>query len=202
MYLSLIFRSLFFLCFFSLCFWVFGKEKDIIFFDKLFFTCLSFLGILGIVNTEESFFLFFIPIVLLILLKLFFDHFHKEEPEETISFLIHNGKINFSKLEELSYPLEDFVEDLKRNHVTCLEEVKEAYQEKDGTLIVSRGTLDYPYPLIFQGKIFFEWLHYLGKDEYYIYQLLKEKNLSLEDIYYAFYAKEKTFIITKKMSFR
>ena len=38
----------------------------------------------------------------------------------------------------------------------------------------------------------------MKKDEKWVYEILKKKNLKLENIFYAFYTKNKTYIIKKE----
>ena len=53
-------------------------------------------------------------------------------------------------------------------------------------------------PIILDGVIDENVLKDLNKTTKWVYRILKEKNLSLEDVFYAFYAQGKTFIIRKK----
>ena len=62
---------------------------------------------------------------------------------------------------------------------------------------VFQKTKDYPLPIILDGKIDENVLREIGKDTVWLYKLLKNRNITLSDVFYAFYTKEKTFIITK-----
>lgn len=52
-------------------------------------------------------------------------------------------------------------------------------------------------PIIVDGVINYEVLREINKNKNWIMKLLQEKNLNLSDIFYAFYTKNKTFIIRR-----
>ena len=78
-----------------------------------------------------------------------------------------------------------------------IEEVDYAVLENTGTLSVFQKTKDYPLPIILDGVIDYDVLKEIKKDTVWIYKLLEKKNLELKDIFYAFYTKDKTYIIKK-----
>lgn len=55
----------------------------------------------------------------------------------------------------------------------------------------------YPLPIILDGVIDFDVVKELKKDYNWIFNLLKKENIKLEDVFYAFYTKQKTYIIKK-----
>ena len=52
-------------------------------------------------------------------------------------------------------------------------------------------------PFILDGVIDYNVLKEINKDRKWIYNILSRENLELEDVFYAFYTKEKTFIIKR-----
>ena len=55
----------------------------------------------------------------------------------------------------------------------------------------------YPLPIILDGEIDYEVLKDMNKDENWINKILKNNNIQLENVFYAFYTKNKTYIIKK-----
>ena len=53
-------------------------------------------------------------------------------------------------------------------------------------------------PFILDGVIDYNVLKEINKDRKWIYNILARENLELDDVFYAFYTKEKTFIIKKQ----
>ena len=52
-------------------------------------------------------------------------------------------------------------------------------------------------PVILDGSIDYYVLKEINKNEKWLKQVLEKQNLNLEDVFYAFYTKNKTFIIKK-----
>ena len=52
-------------------------------------------------------------------------------------------------------------------------------------------------PIILDGVIDFDTIKNIGKSLEWVYELLEKNNLTVEDVFYAFYTKEKTYIIKK-----
>lgn len=116
----------------------------------------------------------------------------------TPSVIIKNGKLIFSTMSKLRYTLDDLITGLREHGVKSVEEVNYAILENNGKLSIFPKELEYPMPIILDGVIQYEVLEEIGKDIVWINKLLKQKRITLEEIFYAFYTKEKTFIITRK----
>ena len=72
-----------------------------------------------------------------------------------------------------------------------------AVLENSGNLSVFENSDSYPMPFILDGVIDYNVLKEIKKDKTWINNFLKKENLQLEDIFYAFYTKNKTYIIKK-----
>ena len=55
----------------------------------------------------------------------------------------------------------------------------------------------YPFAIIVDGKIQDDVLYEIKKDRKWIYNILDNKNIELNNVFYAFYKGSKTFIIKK-----
>ena len=98
---------------------------------------------------------------------------------------------------KLRYSLDDLITQLREQSIKSIEEVSYAVLENDGKLSVFQNTKDYPMPIIMDGVINTEVLKDMKKNTNWVMKILNDKNLKLEDIFYAFHTKEKTFIIKK-----
>lgn len=114
------------------------------------------------------------------------------------SVIIKDGKINFKEMFKQRYTLDDLLLQLREQGITSISEVKHAVLEVNGKLSVFKYPADYPFPIILDGKIEKDTLKAIDKDEEWLMKVLKEQNVELKDVFYGFYAKNKTFIITKK----
>ena len=52
-------------------------------------------------------------------------------------------------------------------------------------------------PIILDGKIDYDVLYEIGKDEKWLNKLIKDNKVDVENIFYAFYTKNKTYVIKK-----
>ena len=112
--------------------------------------------------------------------------------------IIKNGKLNFNEMSKLRYSLDDLLTQLRLQGVKSIDKVKYAILENNGNLSVFNDNSDYPLPLILDGVIDYQVLKEINKDYNWIINILKRKNLELDDVFYAFYTNGKTFIIDKR----
>ena len=98
---------------------------------------------------------------------------------------------------KLRYSLDDLLSQLREKGVKNIEEVDYAILENSGNLSIFKNTKDYPLPLILDGRVDYGVLEEIGKNEKWLDDLVKENNIKIEDIFYAFYTKNKTYVIKK-----
>jgi uncharacterized membrane protein YcaP (DUF421 family) len=88
---------------------------------------------------------------------------------------------------------------LFKKQIRTIEEVDYAVLETSGKLSVfkkdSKLFGEYPMPLILDGEIDYDTLRQINKTEEWLETNLKNENVSLSDIFYAFYRRKKLFII-------
>lgn len=173
-------------------------------YDFLVTILMAECAVFSISEEEVSIFSSIIPITVLAFLQILLsfismksDKFRKIV-DGTPSVIIKNGKLIFSTMSKLRYTLDDLLTSLREHGVKSVEEVNYAVLENNGKLSIFPKELDYPLPIILDGVIQMETLVELGKDEYWIAKILRQKNVQLKDVFYAFYTSQKTFIITKK----
>ena len=113
------------------------------------------------------------------------------------SVIIKEGKVKFNVMSKLRYTLDDLISQLREKGVKSLEEVDYAVLETNGNLSVFQNTKEYPLPIILDGDIDFHVLKEIKKDKKWIDNMLNKKKIKLEDVFYAFYTKDRTYIIKK-----
>ena len=158
---------------------------------------------LGIEREKESILLSVIPILVLVLIQILisFISLKSESVRNLIdgkpTIIIKNGKINFKEMVKIRYSLDDLLTQLRLSGAKSIDKVKYAVLENNGQLSVFCDDEDYPLPLILDGVIDYNVLSEIKKDYNWIMKILKNKNLALDEIFYAFYTCGKVFIITK-----
>lgn len=171
--------------------------------DLIVTVLIAELAALSIENTETSILVSIVPIIVLVLceMAISFISLKSESIRNFIdgkpSVIIKNGKVNFTMMTKLRYTLDDLITQLREKGIKSLEEVDYAVLENSGTLSVFQNSDAYPMPFILDGVIDYNVLKEIKKDRTWIQNFLKKEHLELEDIFYAFYTKEKTYIIKK-----
>ena len=171
--------------------------------DLIVTILIAELAAISIENAESSIFVSIIPIIVLVAIQIIlsytslksknFRHFVEGKP----TVIIKNGRIVFSEMVKLRYSLDDLVLQLREQGINSIEEVKFAILENNGELSVFDKKSSYPLPLILDGVIDYSVLNDINKTTGWLYRVLKDKNINLEDVFYAFYAKGNTFVIKK-----
>ena len=154
-------------------------------------------------NDSKSILISVIPILVLVFVQILISYITlKSDKIRNIidgkpTVIIKNGKLNFTEMSKIRYSLDDLLTQLRLQGVKSIDKVKYAILENNGNLSVFNDNSDYPLPLILDGVIDYEVLKEINKDYEWIINILKRKNLDLNEVFYAFYTEGKTFIIRK-----
>jgi len=158
---------------------------------------------IAVENHEDTILLSIIPILVLVILEVSLSYvtlknnkirdFFDGKP----SVIIKNGQVRFEQMTKLRYNLEDLMSQLREQEVRSIEEVKYAVLENNGKLSVFKKGADYPLPIIVDGVADTYVLKEINKDMRWLNRILEEKKLKLDEVFYAFYAKNKMYIIKK-----
>ena len=205
MYISIIVKTFILYFFIVLCYRIMGKKEvgQLSIIDLIVSILIAELAAMSIEEVERSILISIIPIALLViiqvslsLLTLKSDAFRKFI-DGNPQVLINKGKVNFKKMQKMRYSLDDLISQLREHGIKNLEEVKYAILENNGKLSVFSDNI-YPMPIILDGVIDVDTVKNMHKDIDWVYGILKKNNLQLNEVFYAFYTKDKTYIIKKK----
>lgn len=175
--------------------------------DLIVSILIAELAAMSIDNREESIYLSIIPIVALVLIQIGMSYLSlknakiRDAFDGTPSIMINRGVVNFKEMIKQRYNIDDLLTQLREQHVRTIEEVDYAVLESSGKLSVfkKQGNQfgDYPLPLILDSVVQKETLTQIKKNEKWLEKMLKEEQVSLDNIFYAFY-KDKSLYIIKK----
>lgn len=205
MYVTLILKTFALYIFIILVYRIMGKKEvgELGISDLIVTVLIAELAALSIEATDKSIFISIIPILVLVLSEITISYLGlKSNKIRNLidghpSVIIKEGKVRFNVMSKLRYTLDDLIAQLREKGIKNIEEVDYAVLETSGNLSVFQNTKDYPLPIILDGKIDYKVLEEIKKDEIWVKKMLNNKNLKLDEIFYAFYTKDKTFIIKK-----
>jgi len=205
MYISIILKTIVLYFYIVLVYRLMGKKEvgKLSIIDLIVSILIAELAAMSIESTDRSIFVSIIPILVLVIIQIVLSYISlKSDKVRKIidgnpTTIIKEGKIKFNEMAKLRYSLEDLITQLREQGIKSIEEVDYAILENNGKLSVFQRTKDYPMPIIVDSKIDFEVLREIGKDVKWVLDILNNKKLSLNDVYYAFYSKQKTYIIKR-----
>ena len=207
---TVLFRTIFFYFFVLIAYRIMGKREigQLGVIDLIVSILIAELVAISIEETENPIYLTILPITFLVILEVLFAYISiKSRRFRTLfdgkpSLIIINGKINYKEMVKQRYSLDDLLVSLRQQGIKELDMVEYAFLEPNGELSVFKYNLfklksSYPMPLILDGSIQKGALKHIHKTEAWLKSELKNKNLTYEDIFYAFYKNKKIYIIKK-----
>ena len=209
-YLIVLFRTVLFYIIITIIYRFMGKREigQLGMVDLIVSILIAELAAMSIDNREESIFLSILPIALLVMVQIGMSYVSLKNSkirnlfDGNPSVIINKGKINFRGMVEQRYNIDDLLTQLREKHIRSIEEVDYAVLETSGKLSVFKKDNklfgEYPMPLILDGEIDQDTLRQINKTEEWLTNQLKKENVSLEDIFYAFYRNKKLFLIKEE----
>ena len=208
---NVVFRTFFFYFFITLAYRIMGKREigQLGIIDLIVSILIAELVAISIENINDSIFLTILPISLLVVLELVLAYISiKSRTFRTVfggkpSLIIANGKINYHEMVKQRYSMDDLLLSLRQKEIRNIEDVEYAFLEPNGKLSIFKYNYfkiksSYPMPLIVDGSIQDKALKYIHKNKEWLEGELKKKNLILKDVFYAFYKKNKIYIVRKE----
>ena len=205
MYIILCLKTILLYFIIVVCYRLMGKKEvgELSIIDLIVTILIAELAAICIENYKKSILISLIPIISLVLIQILLSYISLKNNkirnfiEGKPSVIIKKGKVKFSEMTKLRYSLDDLISQLREKGIKSIEDVDYAILENSGTLSVFEKEKEYPLPIILDGVIDYDVLKEINKDIKWIHKLLIKENLKLEDIFYAFYTKDKTYIIKK-----
>ena len=163
---------------------------------------------ISIENIKDSMLLTIMPIALLVILEITLAYISiKSRKVRTFfdgkpSLIIVNGKINYNEMVKQRYSMDNLLLSLRQKEIKSIEDVEYAFLEPNGKLSIFKYNFlrfpsSYPMPLILDGSLQKKALKVLNKNEMWLKNALNKKGLTIEDIFYCFYKKNKLYIIKR-----
>ena len=203
--LLLIFKTIVLYLIITISYRIMGKKEigELSVVDFFVTILMAEIAALSIEEKNMSIFYTITPIVTLIIIQKLLSHISLKSTrirnfiDGKPSVIIKGGKLVFSEMTKLKYSLDDLLSQLREKGIESIEKVDYAVLENNGTLSIFQNMKDYPFPLIMDGEVDYNILKEIGKDKLWLDNLLISNKIDIKDIFYAFYRKNKTYIIKK-----
>ena len=207
-FLMIVFRTLFFYFFIFIVYRMMGKREvgQLGIIDLIVSISIAELAIISIENYNNNIFKSIIPIVVLLVLQMSLAYVSLKFSKFRVfldgnpSVIIKNGKVNYKEMIKQKYNLDDLMLQLRAKGYRSIEEIEYAILENNGTLSVFEykklnKSTSLPLPLVLDGSIQYDTLKMINKNEKWLFNCLKNKNISLNEVFYAFYKNKSLYII-------
>ena len=205
---TIFFRTLFFYFFIFIIYRIMGKREvgQLGIIDLIVSILIAELVVISIENYDKSMIVSLVPIVTLTFLQIILAYLTLRKPkfrnflDGNPSVIIKNGKVNYKEMMRQKYNLDDLLVQMREKGYRSIEEIEYAILENNGTLSVFNNKKEktpLPLPLILDSNIQEDTLKLLGKKREWVYDILRRKNITLEEVFYAFYKDRNIFIIKK-----
>ncbi len=201
-------RTIIFYFFIFLIYRLMGKREvgQLGIIDLIVSILIAELAVISIEDYKNNIFMSIVPIVTLTILQMTLAYFTLRKPkfrkflDGNPSVIIKDGKVNYKEMLKQKYNLEDLLVQIREKGYRSIEEIEYAILENNGTLSVfnyasPKQATPLPLPLILDSQIQEQTLRHLHRDTKWVQNLLKKKNIKIEDIFYAFYKDHNIFII-------
>lgn len=207
---TVLFRTIFFYFFVLISYRIMGKREigQLGVIDLIVSILIAELVAISIEEFKQPMAFTIIPISCLVILEVLFAFISiKSRRFRTIfdgkpSLIIVNGKINYKEMIKQRYSLDDLLVSLRQKEIRDIDMVEYAFLEPNGELSVFKYNFfrlrsPYPQALILDGELQNKVLKYIKKTPEWVEDELLKNNLTIKDIFYAFYKNNKIFIIKK-----
>ncbi len=206
--LLIIVRTIFFYFLIFLVYRMMGKREvgQLGIIDLIVSILIAELAVISIENYDNNMMSSVLPILILLCLQMILAFLTLKMPKFRIfldgnpSVIIKDGRVNYKEMTKQKYNLDDLMIQIREKGYRSIEEIEYAILENNGTLSVfpypkEKKKTSLPLPVILDSNIQKNTLKMLGKNEAWVYDLLKKKGIEIEDVFYAFYKDNNIFII-------
>jgi uncharacterized membrane protein YcaP (DUF421 family) len=183
-----------------------GKRKisELSIMDLILFLILSNIIAVSVPKNDQSFIYMMILIALLMAFQTIMTYASSKLPSIKYLFrgkpsaIILKGKLDFKEMLNRQYTLDSLLKQLHEKSIKNIEDAEYAILENDGELKTfgnNKNDHDIPLPVILDGQIQYVTLRILHKDDIWINKIISQYNVSLNNIFYAFYKQGRLYII-------
>lgn len=205
MYLNLIIKTLVLYIYIMICYRLMGKKEvgKLSIIDLIVSVLIAELAAMSIESEEKSILISLIPIAVLVIVQISLSFISLKSVkfrkliDGNPKIIIDKGQVKFKEMQRLRYSLDDLISQLREQGIKNIEDVKYAILENNGKLSVFTDNNIYPMPIIVDGVIDYDTINNMQKDVSWVNNILKKNKVKLEEVFYAFYTNEKTFIIKR-----
>ena len=209
-YIKIIFRISFFYFFILLIYRMMGKREvgQLGIIDLIVSILIAELVVVSVEDPNISILYSLVPVICLVALQMLLSYISLKSSkirdllDGTPSFIIKYGKLNYNEMIKQKYNLDDLLVQLREKGYRNIEDIEYAILENNGTLsvfeydknkLIKKSPLQ--MPIILDGKIQYETLREMDRDDSFIYKFLDKEKVLLNDIFYAFYKDKSIFVI-------
>lgn len=209
-YIKIIFRISFFYFFILIIYRMMGKREvgQLGIIDLIVSILIAELVVVSVEDPNISILYSLVPVICLVVLQILLSYCSlknakiRELLDGNPSFIIKYGKVNYNEMIKQKYNLDDLLVQLREKGYRNIEDVEYAILENNGTLsvfpynnVLVKRESPFPMPVILDGKIQYDTLREMKRDDSFIYKMLDKKGCNLKDIFYAFYKDKSIFVI-------
>lgn len=206
MYIILALKTLILYFLIVIAYRIMGKKEvgELSIIDLIVTILIAELAAISIEEVKRSIFTSIVPIFTLVIIQIFLSYICLKSNhirnfvDGKPTVIIKNGKVVFSQMTKIRYTLDDLLSQLRSKGIKSIEEVDYAVLENSGDLSVFQNTKDYPMPIIIDGVIDYDIVKEIGKNKKWIEELITKNNIDLDEVFYAFYKQNKTYLIKRK----
>ena len=204
----IIIKTLFIYLLVAFIFRIMGKREvgQLGTFDLVVFILIAELVAMAIEN-KTSFWINLVPVIILVVLQILISHISLKNTkfrrfvDGKPVVIIKKGIINFKNMVDQRYTLDDLLLQLREKDIRSIDEVDYAILEINGKLSVFKkddaDKKTYPLPIILDGEVQFDNLYILNKTKRWLLNILIEKKITAEEVFYAFSKGNELYIIKK-----
>ena len=205
-YFIVFLRTIFFYFVIFVIYRIMGKREvgQLGIIDLIVSILIAELVVISIENYKDSVWYSLVPIITLTVLQVILALITMNSPkirnflDGNPSVIIKNGILNYKEMVKQKYNLDDLLVQLREKGYRSIEEIEYAILENNGSLSVfpsSKNKTPFPFPIIIDGEIQEETVKNLHKNNNWVINMLKKKEINISDVFYAFYKDKSIFII-------
>lgn len=163
----------------------------------------------AIADPYENIFIALLPILIIFIVQICISFIVLKSKkirniiESKPSLIVENGKINYEEMKGQRYNISDLLQQIREHGIDDVNDVCFAILESNGNLSIIEkinSKLKYPFPIINDGTIDYEYIKEINLDESLILEKLSHLNHNVKDVFIGFIGKNDDLVIFSKKS--